>query len=107
MPDENPTGHLQSAAEFNDIISVAVKRAVFGRVVGQEVRPACADIVKEDDAVLVFESGGHEPPHVLIAAETMREDDSSGAGASLCYVKFLDDRQSAILRIRSRARVGL
>ena len=43
-------------------------------VVGALVRAAGADVVEQHDPVVVLERGRDQAPHLLIAAEAMREE---------------------------------
>ena len=51
-----------------------------GRGRRREVRAAGPDVVEEHDAVVGLELRRHEAPHVLVAAETVREDDRAPVG---------------------------
>ena len=65
---------------------VAVERRVALGVVRREIRLARAHVVEEHDAVVVLEGGRDEPPHVLIAAEAVREEHGLRAVAEHVHV---------------------
>ena len=74
VADEDHLLQIELAADFEHVGRVALERAVPGPVVGGQVRLASANVVEEDDPVLVLEGGRDEPPHVLVAAEAVGEN---------------------------------
>lgn len=74
MPHEDGVPKPDLAAGLQDVPRVALEGAVAAPVIRREVRPARADVVEEDDPMLVREGGSHEAPHVLVAPEAVGED---------------------------------
>src|SRR5215210_4567619 len=64
---------LELAADLQNVVSVTLQRVVFGEVVGREIGPPRANVVEQHDLVLTLESRRDQAPHVLIAAEAVRE----------------------------------
>jgi hypothetical protein len=73
VADEDHPLEPEIPEDREDVVGVPLERAVPGRAVGREVRPAGADVVEEDGAVPVLERRSDEPPHVLVAAEAVGE----------------------------------
>jgi hypothetical protein len=73
MSDEHSACDPKLTAKVYDIFSVAVERCVFFRLVSAKIRLPGPDVIKQDDPEVFFESGVHEPPHILIASKPMRE----------------------------------
>ena len=74
VPDEDRAGEPQLAADLEHVGGIPLERSVLAPVVGGGVRLAGAHVVEEDHPVFILEGGSDEPPHVLVAAEAMRED---------------------------------
>jgi hypothetical protein len=63
----------QFVADLQHVLGIAGERAVLAAVVSRVVGAAGADVIEEHDAVTVLEGGEHPAPHLLVAAEAMRE----------------------------------
>ena len=74
VPDEDHVPEPELVADLEHVLGVAVERGVALRVVGGQVGAARADVVEEDDPMIVREGGRDEPPHVLVAPEPVREE---------------------------------
>ena len=70
---------------------VAVEAGVAPAIEGRQVGLAAADIVEQHLAVRRSKRRGDEPPHVLVAAETMCVQQDRPAVAQLLDVIALDD----------------
>jgi hypothetical protein len=75
VADEHHVCELQLLQDLEQVVGVPVQRVVFREVVRLEVRPARAHVVEDDHAVVGEERGGDFAPHILVAAESVREDD--------------------------------
>ena len=74
MADKHCVLQSQSTTDLHDVVGVAGKRRVLGLVIGRKVGSSRADVVEKHHLEVVFELRRHEAPHVLIAAEAVRED---------------------------------
>ncbi len=75
VPDEHDVVEIERFADLEHVLGVAVERSVAIRVVRLEVGVADADVVEQHRAERGAELRFDEAPHVLIAAEPVREDD--------------------------------
>jgi hypothetical protein len=91
VTDEDHVLELQLATDLQDILRVAIERAVLFAIVGSHIGPASADVIEQHDAEAVLEGRRHEAPHVLIAAETVREQHALVATAGDADVIALGD----------------
>jgi hypothetical protein len=91
MSDEYRVLQAEFAADFDDVVGIAGQRRILGLVVGLEIRPASADVIENDRHVVFFELRSHEPPHVLVAAEPVREDHGPVAAAPNMHVVSLEN----------------
>src|SRR5579872_6475294 len=82
MTYEHRILEAELGADFDYVVGVAGEARIFGPVVGRQVGVARADVVENNCHEVFFERGGHEPPHVLVTAEAMREDHCAIAGAA-------------------------
>ena len=82
-------------------LRVAVERRVALGIVRGEIGLARADVVEQDDPVVVLERGRDEAPHVLVAAEAVREEHGLGAAAEDLHVVAVQNR--CIDRIQPQA----
>lgn len=94
MADEDRLPETQRLAYFHDIVGVAVERAVLFRIVCAQIGLASADVVKQDCPVPVFERGSNEPPHVLVTAKTVGEDNRPLSCPVNRYIVAVDYRHS-------------
>ena len=85
-PTKTRVAQLQLAADLDHIVRVSCQRAVFLRIVGREIGSAGADVIEQDRAEVLLERRRHEPPHVLIAAEPVREHHGALAGPPRLHV---------------------
>ena len=76
----------ERVADIEDVVGVSVQPAVAIGVIGSEIGAASADVVEQNNAVIRLECGGDEAPHVLVAAEPMREHHRLGAGTGESHV---------------------
>ena len=86
MSDEDCLLKVELVAELYHVVRIAIERGIFGRIVGLQVRATRADMIKKDCLKVVFESGGHVPPHVLVAAKSVGEHHCRRAGAGNMHV---------------------
>ena len=86
MPDEYRVLQAELAADFDDVVGIAREGRILGLVVGFQIGPAGADVIEKDRDEVLFERWRHEPPHVLVAAEPVREDHGPVAGAANMHV---------------------
>ena len=80
MPHEDHVVEVELVDDRQDVLGVAVERGVSFLVVGGRVRTAGADVVEEDHAEVPLEGGRDETPHVLVAAEPVREQHGLAVG---------------------------
>ena len=80
------------------------ERGVARRVVGAEVGLAGAHVIEEDDAIVGLERGRHEPPHVLVTAEAVREEHGLRAAPEDLHVVASEDVHFSWESRRARAR---
>jgi hypothetical protein len=59
--------------DLQDIVGIAAERSVLLPAVGRQIRFTGADVIEENDAVVIFEGGNEKAPHSLIASISMRE----------------------------------
>ena len=64
---------VQRVDDLDDVVGVARQRGVARGVVRRQVGPARADVVEQDHPVAVREARRDVAPHVLVAAEPVRE----------------------------------
>ena len=74
MPDEDDIFQPELFADLQHVTRVSVEGAVLRSIVRREVRSAGADVIEEHDPIRVLEGRCHEAPHVLVAAEAVREE---------------------------------
>jgi hypothetical protein len=79
MPDEDCILETKFVADIDNVVRVSGKRRLCLRIVGFQVRPTRADMVEKDSLKPGLERWRHMPPHVLVAAKSMREH-HGGAG---------------------------
>ena len=72
-PTKIDVAQVERVADVEHVLRVAVERRVALGVVRREVGLARADVVEQDDPVVVLERGRDEAPHVLVAAEAVGE----------------------------------
>jgi len=89
VADEHDVFERELAADREHVVHVAVEPFVLRAIVGASVRAAVADIVEEHDSVVVLEGGRDEAPHVLVAAEAVREEHRLRAAAGDLHVVAL------------------
>ena len=73
MADENRLAEAEFVADLHDVIGISGEIRVFGGIVGREIGAAGADMIEQDRPETAFERRRHVAPHVLVAAEAMRE----------------------------------
>jgi hypothetical protein len=73
VADEDDVAQIERGANVEHVLRVAVEAAVAFGAVLTEVGLPRADVIEEDDAVVVLERRGHEAPHVLVAPEAVGE----------------------------------
>jgi hypothetical protein len=78
MADEYHRSGRTFVEDLEQVVGVAVQRAVLAAVVGAEVGAAAADQVEGDGAETLAEGGGDESPHGLVAAEAMGKHHGCG-----------------------------
>jgi hypothetical protein len=76
----------QRIDDIDDILSVTVQAAIPISVVSRPIRLSIADVVEQHDAVLVFERGSNESPHVLVATKAVCEQDGLRSAPERCDV---------------------
>jgi len=69
------------ADDLEQVVGVALEARILRGVVGIEVRLAGAHQVEGHHLVAVREPWRHESPHVLVAPESVGEDDGRRSGA--------------------------
>ena len=74
VADEDHVVQIELVANVEHVLRVALERCVALGVVRGEIGLSRADIVEEDDAVVVLERRSHEAPHVLVATEAVCEE---------------------------------
>ena len=72
MAHEHDVVEVQLPADAHHVVGVALERGMSLRVV-RRLRPTSADMVEQDQAVAALEVRGYVAPHVLVAPETVRE----------------------------------
>jgi hypothetical protein len=80
MAHEDGVLEGQLVPDFDYVIRITGQRRIFAGVVSREVGAAGADMVEQHNSEVLLELRRYEPPHVLIAAETMGEDHGPFAG---------------------------
>jgi hypothetical protein len=96
MADEDRPFETERRADLYDIVGVAREMGIFVAVVGREVRPAGTDMIEQDNAKLVLEVAGDVAPHILVAAETVREHYRALTGPEDLHIISLDYHPSAL-----------
>ena len=86
MSDEHRILQLKSAPDPYHIFGITVELSVFRRLVRGEVGSAGADMIEKNDAEIRFEGASYRIPHVLIAAEAVREHHGARARARDVHV---------------------
>ena len=75
MPDEDHLPQVQLAADLPYVVRVAVQGRVPLLPPGREVRAARTHMVEQHDPEPLGEDRSHQTPHVLVAAEPVRQHD--------------------------------
>ena len=91
VSDEDDVVQVERMDDVEDVLRVALERSIAVVIVLRLVGLSGADIVEEDDAIVVLEGGDDVPPHVLIAAEAMSEQHGPGTLAGDADVVAFDD----------------
>ncbi len=91
MPDEHDVLERELVADVEDVLRVAVERAVAPGVVGRELRASVPDVVEQHDAVAIVERRVNVPPHVLVAPEAVGEHHRPDAATNDLDVVPFDD----------------
>src|ERR1700733_12466637 len=99
MADKGRVPQTKFATDFNHIVRVACQRRIFGRVVRLQVGPAGADVIKQDSSELASKGGFHEPPHVLITAESMGKQHGTLARSANADIISFDYAHYGTLRL--------
>ena len=106
VPDEDRRPLAELGDDLEEVVGVAVERAVLLRIVRGHVGVAGADVVEEDGAV-PLRIGGREPsPHVLVTAEAVPEEHGGGAGPLDADVVPFPDGHHRIVRRDPVARLA-
>ena len=77
---EDDVLEVKGTADLQDVVGVAPQVGVSVRVERRQVGPAGSHVVEEDDPMGVLEGRGDEAPHVLVAAEPVREQHGRAVG---------------------------
>jgi hypothetical protein len=67
-PTQDDVLEIQLSTDFEDVIGVALERAVLGATVRAEIGAARPDVVEQYNPIFVGERWRDVPPHRLIAA---------------------------------------
>src|SRR5215217_5677252 len=86
MSDEHRVLQLKSTPDLHHVVGITLEPSVFRRLLSGEVRSASADMIEKNDAEVRFEGASHRGPHVLIAAEAVREHHGARARARDVHV---------------------
>ena len=81
MADEDRVLEFELIADLDDVVGITLERGILGRIVGLEIGAARADMIEQHGPEPVLEGRRNMPPHVLVAAEAMREHHRGRAGA--------------------------
>src|SRR5690349_8048894 len=73
MADQDGVAQVERLADLEHILGVSVQRRVAALVVRGEIGLARSDVVEQDDPVTILERRRDQPPHVLIAPESVCE----------------------------------
>ena len=91
MADENRVAEIESVTDVEHVLGVSVERRIPLGVVSGEVGIAGANIIEENNPIVVRECGHDEAPHVLVAAKAVCEKHRLGAVADNVHVIPSDD----------------
>ena len=94
MADEDRVLQAEFVADLDHIVRVAGERGVLRGIVSLQIGAARADMIEKDDPELVLERGRYVPPHVLIAAKTVRENHRGWAVAGHMDIVANDRRHA-------------
>ena len=82
MPDEDDVAQAQLVADGEHVLGVPVEGAVTVTVVGRRVGTSGTGVIEQDDRVIGLEARSDEAPHLLVAAEPVREHDRLPIGVA-------------------------
>ena len=68
MPDKNALAYIKLAADLQEIVGVASERAILGAIIGGKIGLASANVIEQDNLVIVLERRRNPAP-----AEARRE----------------------------------
>src|ERR1700761_7314932 len=97
MTDEDRILQAELAADLHHVAGIAGQACVFGAVIGLKIRSAGSDVVEYYCHVVPFEGRRYEAPHVLVAAEPVREEHGAAGAANAHVVPFEDACHSDFL----------
>ena len=81
MADEHAAGDVERPTDLDQIVGIAVEAGIFAGIISGKVRPARTDVIEQHREMVGLESRRDEAPHVLVAAEAMRENHGPMAGS--------------------------
>ena len=81
LPDEHHRSEIELWADLQDVIGVAVQRGVPLPAPRREVRSAGSHMVEQYDREVLGQRGCHQPAHVLVTAEAVRQHHHRPPGA--------------------------
>ncbi len=86
VADEDAAFDIERAGDLHHVFRIARQRGVLQRIIGREVRAAGPDVVEQHHAEAILEVRRHEAPHVMVAAEPMREHHGAVAPAADLHI---------------------
>ena len=96
MTDKDRVLETELAADFDDVVGVAGKIGVFCGIVGPQIGAARPDMVEKNGPKPVLKGGRHMPPHVLVAAKSVRENDRRTARSGRLNIIADANRHTAL-----------
>ena len=104
MPDKDTIPDAELFSQVDDVLGIAIQIGVFFRLIGGQIRAARADLIEQNGLEPRLERGGHQPPHVLVAAEAVGEHHGAGVRTAGDDIMALRDRHGFLPQLIS---VGL
>jgi hypothetical protein len=80
---------IEFLADLDEIIGITLEVGIFIAAISGKVGAAGPDMIERHDSEILLECRRDEAPHVLIAAETMREEHGAVAAPTHLHIVAL------------------